>query len=106
MSQDFCHFFIWAPDNQAKLVLLKHLFLEDIREISDSVQCKPARSRTPRSVSLRRVQLRAVLACPESDSTQCLPILDLLTFQFLTLRSVTVACAESNSAQANTGQSH
>ena len=51
----------------------------------NSAQCQPARSQIPRSISLRRVRLRAVLATfrfSENlvvDSAQCQPILDLQT---------------------------
>ena len=37
----------------------------------NSAQCQPAQRRTPRSVSLRRDGLRAVLACAETDFAQC-----------------------------------
>ena len=55
----------------------------------NSAQCQPAQRRTPRSVSLRRDGLRAVLACAETDSAQCQPA------QRRTSRSV----ADSDSAQ-------
>ena len=51
----FCHFFIswiqaiWAPDKQAKIVLLISSFLRK---------------------NSQKIRLRAVLACAESDSTQ------------------------------------
>ena len=46
---------IWAPDKQAKMVLIKNCVLEDIHEISDSVQCQPAQSWTPPRLKLRGV---------------------------------------------------
>ena len=55
---------------------------------SDSRQCDTARSGTPRSVILRRVQLGAVSHCVESDSAQC-DIARSLTLRSITLRRVT-----------------
>ena len=46
-------------ENKKKLVGLRAVL---VCAESDSLQCQPARSWTPRSVSLRRVQLPAVLA--------------------------------------------
>ena len=52
----------WVPDKQSKMVLLKNSFSQDIRQKRDSAQCYTARSRIPRSRTLRRVGLRAVCA--------------------------------------------
>ena len=44
--------------NRLKWFSVKIRFCEDIREISDSAQCKPTQSWTPRRLTLRGVELR------------------------------------------------
>ena len=58
----------WVPDKQSKMVSRKIRFREDIREKRDSAQCDNAQSRTPRSITLRQVCLRAVSHCTESGN--------------------------------------
>ena len=76
----FFSFFIHGKERPAKTklfpaklcaLLVTFGFPENL--IVDSAQCQPAQSPTPRSVSMRRVRLPAVLACTESDSPQCQP---------------------------------
>ena len=89
----YSHFWIFGKFHCRLLtVLINFGFSKNIRNIIicilNSLEMEILKNKkislTPRSVSLIRVQLRAVLACAESDSVQCQPIQDMLTFQFLT----------------------
>ena len=57
---------------------------------------------TPRSVSQHRVRLWKVLVGSESDSTQCLSILDFHKFNFMTPRSVSQCGVQLHSALVGT----
>ena len=72
VSRDFCIFFLHESNpfgfliNSLKWFCWKTLFCKDIHEKRDSA-CDTAPSRNLRSVIMREVQLRAVLACAESN---------------------------------------
>ena len=95
----YSHFWIFGKFHCRLLtvVLINFEFFKNIRNIIicilNSLKMEILKNKkislTPPSVSLIRVQLRAVLACAESDSVQCQPILDMLTFQFSTPSGLT-----------------